>query len=150
MKIRLLSQEEADDMMKSLKGKYLSNFTEAFHEERYKLSGQRRALPPEKRLYYRVESYLFGINCENMTALCISSLARIDASPLEENCAMCLKLLLKEKLFPLCREQHKSQITAALVTSGGVTVLEELKAIMPGVNLGNGLVTIELRGSVMD
>jgi hypothetical protein len=126
MKIRILSQEEADDMMKSLKGKYLSNFTEAFHEERHKPSGQRWALPSKKRLYYRVESYLFGINCENMTALSISSFARIDASPLEINCAICLNRLIKEKLISLCREQNKRQITAALVTSGGITVFKNL------------------------
>lgn len=150
MKIRLLAQEEADDTMKSLKDKYLSNFTEAFHEERYKPSGQRWALPPEKRLYYRVESYLFGINCENMTALSISSLARIDASSLEGNCAICLNRLIKEKLIPLCRERNKRQITAVLVTSGGIMVFKKLKSMMSGVNIGNGLATIELSGSVMD
>lgn len=150
MKIRLLSQEEADGMMKSLKGKYLSNFTEAFHEERHKPSGQRWALPPEKRLYYRVESYLFGINCENMTALSISSLARIDASSLKGKCAICLNRLIKEKLIPLCREQNKRQIIAALITPGGVTVFEKLRSMMPGVNIGNGGGTIELSSFVMD
>src|SRR2546428_326615 len=105
MEIRLLSQEEADDIMKHLEGKYYSNFTEAFHEEKAKPREQRWALPPEKRLYYRVDSYLFGINCQNVAALSLSSLARIDATSPKGNCAMCLKFLIEEKLVPLCREQ---------------------------------------------
>ena len=66
MKINLLLQKPADDLMKSLDGQYLANFVEAFHEERYKPRDQCWALPEDTRLYYQVESYLFGINCKNL------------------------------------------------------------------------------------
>jgi len=135
MGIRLLSQEEADDMMKSLEGWYSANFYEAFHEERDKPREQRWALPPEKRLYYQVGSYLFGINRENLMALSLSSFARIDGTSPRGDCARCFKLLIEEKLIQLCREQNKKEINAQL-SPGGVKVFEKLKSMMPGVSLG--------------
>lgn len=136
MKINLLLQKPADDLMKSLEGQYLANFVEAFHEERYKSRDQCWALPNDTRLYYQVESYLFGINCQNLTALSLSSFARIDATSPKRSCATCLKYLIEKELIPLCKAQHKKQITARLVTGGGSAVFKQLESMMPRVRHG--------------
>ena len=137
IQIQFLAQNEADDLMKSLEGQYLANFKEAFHEEKDKPRDQPWALPAEKRQYYRVESYLFGVNCENLYAVCLSSFARIDATSPKGNCAMCLKYLIEAELFPLCRSQNKRKIVAKLAPPGA-KVFEVLRSMMPGVSLRRG------------
>ncbi len=137
MQIRFLAQNEADNLMKSLQGQYLANFKEAFHEEQGKLRDQPWALPPEERWYYRVESYLFGVNCKYLYALSLSSLARIDATSPKGNCAMCFKHLLEIELFPLCRSQNKQQIVAQFAPQGA-KVFEVLSSMMPGVSVRRG------------
>lgn len=134
MQIRLLPQNEADDLMKSRQGLYLANFQGAFDEEQGKPRDQPWALPPEERWYYRVESYLFGVNDNTRDTLGLSSFARIDATPPKGNCAMCFKHLLEVELFPLCRSQNKQQIVA-LLRPQGRKVFEALGSMMPGVSV---------------
>ena len=115
----------------------MCHFLDAFHAERRHRQEDCWALPPEKRLYYRVESYLFGVYCQHPTILGISSLARIDAAHPSGTCAMCLKCLIEEQLIPLCHAQRKTRI-AAVLTVSGTRVFRELQSIFPGVRLGSG------------
>jgi hypothetical protein len=152
MDIQLLSQQAADALMKSLAGASLSHFLYAFHAERNHPREQCWALPPGKRLYYRVESYLFGVNRregEETAALCLSSLARIDPAHPHGTCAMCLKFLIEKALVPLGRTLHKTRILAAL-NRDSTRVFHELQSLLPGVQLvpGDrfGVIDLEERG----
>ena len=137
MRIQQLSQHEADVLMKSLQEVYLKNWSEAFHEERNSPRTGAVALPAEKRTYFLVEAYLVGVFWGNITALTLSSFARVLADHPAGSCAMCLKSLFETPLFPLCREQGKTQIVAKL-EPGGVRVFKELQALMPGIALSRG------------
>ena len=140
MDIQLLSQEVADALMKSLRGIHASHFYYGFHAEREHLRTDRWALPSEQRLYYRVESYLFGVNCrdaEDPAALCLSSFARVDAAHPRGSCAMCLKLLIEDALVPLGWTLQKTRIMAVL-NRDGTRVFHELQSLLPGVTHGSG------------
>jgi hypothetical protein len=137
MEIKLLSQQEADDLMKTLRAQCLSNFRKAFHSERDKPRDMIWALPKEERLYYQVESYLFGVNPKPAFSIGISSFARIlDATP-EKSCAECLKKLICDKLVPMCKDQQKNLIKVAL-TEDGKRIFRALQAILPGVVIEPG------------
>lgn len=126
--------------MKSLAGAYLSHFFYAFHAERDHPREQCWALSPGERLYYRVESYLFGVNVQDVgdtAALCLSSFARIDAAHPHGTCAMCLKLLIEKALVPLGRTLHKTRILAVL-NRDSTRVFHELQSMLPGVHHGPG------------
>jgi hypothetical protein len=60
--IQELPQQQADVLMKSLDGGYLQNWKTAFPEERDSPRTGPIALPPDKRTYYLVESYLIGVS----------------------------------------------------------------------------------------
>lgn len=120
--------------MKSLDGTYLENWVTAFHDERNLPRTGLVALAEEKRIYFLIESYLAGINCSYPTTLNLSSFARVLARRPAGSCAMCLKHLFKERLFPMCRQQGKTTIAARL-EPGGVQVFKELRALMPGIEL---------------
>ena len=132
--IQLLTQKQADDQMKSLdvNEKYYRHFYEAFHDERRHVSDRERlwALPEHERSYYLIESYLFGINLKNPDIISLSSFARILLQTPHQNCASCLKLLLRRILLPMGVTENKRYISAAL-TKAGRTVFEELKKDFP-------------------
>jgi hypothetical protein len=135
--IRELSQEDADSLIKSLSGIYLTNWKTAFHEERGLPSAGLVALSKEKRTYYLVESYLAGVSWSNLSAANLSSFARVLPTHPAGSCATCLKTLFEHHVFPKCRLQGKTQIVAKL-EPGGVQVFKELQALMPGVQLNQG------------
>lgn len=137
MRIQRLSQPEADVLIKSLEGVYFQNWHQAFHEERDLPRTSMLALPDSKRIYYLVESYLVGVFRGNITALSLSSFARVLADHTAGTCAMCLKALFETQLFPLCREHGKTQIVAKL-EPGGVCVFKELQPMMPSITLARG------------
>ena len=137
MKIRQLSQPEADVLIKSLEGVFFENWSKAFHDERSLPRAGPVALPEDKRTYFLVESYLVGIFCGNSLALSLSSFARVLAEHPAGSCAMCLKVLLETQLFPMCREQDKTQIVAKLEPDG-VGVFRELESFIPGIRLTPG------------
>lgn len=70
-------------------------------------------------------------------ALSLSSFARVLAAHPAGSCAMCLKVLFEERLFPMCRKQGKFLIVAKLKPDG-VRVFEELQALMPDIQLTRG------------
>jgi hypothetical protein len=140
MHAQLLSQESADALMKSLRGIHASHFYYAFHVERNHVRKDCWALPPARRLYYRVESYLFGVNWQNRddeTSFCLSSFARVDAARPRGTCALCLHHLLDEALAPLGHALRKTRVVAALNRDGN-RVFDELQALRPGVTHGSG------------
>jgi hypothetical protein len=138
MKVTSLSQEVADQLMKSLDadGAYFRNFKDAFNDERRQVHDRSQlwALSEKERSYYLVEPYLFGINFQNPDLISISSFARILHATSSHTCASCLKLLVKETLFPICVAQDKRIINAAL-TEKGKRVFEELKKQLHGVEI---------------
>jgi hypothetical protein len=139
MLIQEFSQQQADALMKSLDGIYFKNWYNAFHEERALPRTGPVALPEDKRTYLLIESYLVGINCGHATslALSLSSFARVLAAHPTGTCAMCLDHLFKMQLFPMCRQQGKTQIFAKLEPDG-VRVFKELQALMPSIQLDPG------------
>lgn len=134
MLIQELSQKSADELIKSLDGVYGRNWTEAFHQERERPRTGLIALPKEDRAYYRVESYLVGIAVGNLNALSLSSFARVFPDHPVGSCAMCLKELFEKHIFPTCRCQGKTGISTRL-TVDGRKVFEELRTLMPGIQL---------------
>ncbi|NWF73574.1 MAG: hypothetical protein HXY51_11115 [Nitrospirae bacterium] len=123
--------------MKSLEGIFLQNFQTAFHEECARTFDQDRvwALPEHKRSYFRIESYLFGIDFGQARLITISSFARITATS-PRSCSKCLQCLLEHKLFPLGVAQNKRLITAFL-TKNGKDVFQELQKQLPGVRIAD-------------
>lgn len=139
MRIQQLSQKHADDLMKSLGDIYFKNWEKAFRDESDNLDRREIivALSGDKRIYFTVESYLVGINNNNPISMALSSFARVLAARPRGNCAMCLSVLFKEKLFPMCRQKGKSNITARLEPDGE-EVFKDLKAFMPPIQLVPG------------
>lgn len=137
MLIQQFSQHQADTLMKSLDGVYFNKWCNAFHEERSLPRTGLVALPEDKRTYFLIESYLVGINCGNPTALSLSSFARVISTRPRGSCAMCLKDLFEKRLFPMCRQQDKTQIVAKLEPDG-VRVSKDLRFLMPGIQLTSG------------
>ena len=133
MSITDLSQPDADRIMKALDGVFFQNFQAAFRDERPSTydSTLLWALPRDIRSYFRIESYLFGINFGQSGLITISSFARIAATP-DRSCANCLRSLLEEKLFPLGMAQNKRLITTFL-TKNGKDVFQELQRHLPGI-----------------
>jgi hypothetical protein len=132
--IQELSQQSADDLMKSLDGVYRENWTKAFHQEQERPQAGLIALPKEERTYYRVESYLVGVAVGNLNALSLSSFARVLPDHPAGSCAMCLKELFEKQIFPTCRRLGKTGISARL-TPDGVEIFKELGNLMLGVQL---------------
>lgn len=137
MLIQQLSQQRADALMKSLNGIYFRNWYKAFHEKRSLPLTGFVALPEDKRNYFLIESYLFGINYGNVNALSLSSFARVLSTHPAGSCAMCLKDLFEKRLFLICRQQGKTQIVAKLEPDG-VRVFKELQSLIPGIQLTSG------------
>ena len=138
-----LSRQEADRIMKSLNGVFLQNFQAAFLEERSSTcdNNEMWALPERQRVYFRIESYLFGIKFGQSGLIALSSFARIAATT-ATRCAQCLQCLLEEKLFTLGVAQNKCLITA-LLTKNAKDVFHELQKHLQGDGLltRSGLVT---------
>ncbi len=139
--IHQLTQEEADTLMKTLdvNEKYYQNFYEAFHDERRHVSDRDRpwALSEHERVYYLIESYLFGVNFGIPDLVSLASFARILPQSPRHKCAFCLKLLLKETLIPFCRDHKRLHINASL-TEAGKVVFEEIQKDFPGVRIRPG------------
>lgn len=138
MTITLLSQQEADKLMKSLDTDedYYRNFKDAFHDERRQVHDRSQlwALSETERSYFLVESYLFGVNFQNPNLLTLSSFARILRATPRQKCVTCLRFLLHETLFPMCVAQRKRYINAVL-TEKGKTVFKDLKKDLSGVQI---------------
>ena len=132
-----LSRQEADRIMKSLNGVFFQNFQAAFLEERSSTydNNEMWALPEHQRVYFRIESYLFGINFGQSGLITLSSFARIAAAT-ATRCAQCLQCLLEEKLFPLGVAQNKRLITV-LLTKNAKDVFHELQKHLPGVRIAD-------------
>lgn len=137
MRIRQLSQPKADVLMKSLEGVYFKNWSQAFHEERNLPRTGMLALPEDKRIYFLIESYLVGVFSGNAIALSLSSFARVLDQHPAGKCATCLQVLLETRLFPMCLQQGKTQIVAKLEPDGA-RVFQELKCLIPGIQLTRG------------
>ena len=122
--------------MKSLTGRWLSNFNQAFHAESDRPPNEVWALSEEQRLYYQISSYLFGIHPHPLTTD-LASFARVLETRPERRCAEYLKSLIQEKVAPICHAKGATRIGAAL-TKGGRRVFVELQAILPGVFIEDG------------
>jgi hypothetical protein len=117
--IVLLTQEDADRTMKSLGGVYFLNLCTVFHDERIRVTHREPlwALPEAERSYYRVQSYLFGVNKKwAPLVLILSAFARVLRTRPRDNCAGCLKMLLEQELCP--RSPQQAYVQARLNEKG--------------------------------
>lgn len=137
MEVNVLSQEKADDLLKSLQGK--PNFEKTFLAEMdRKVAGQSLwALPAEDsnpanaRTYYLVTSdniapyLLVGVN----GYLNISSLFLVSENRIKCMAAQCFKYLLKKELLPRCT--GRACIYATAGTEEGVRFFQKLAYDLP-------------------
>jgi hypothetical protein len=136
--MEVLSQKNADNIMKELSGESIDNFKLGFHEEKENiLTGKDHiwALPPDKRIYYLISLngnhyLLVGINPTPFGIINLSSFARIVSQPKGE-APNCLRKLIEDKLVPLCRKNGKKFISTRIATDRGEKVFRCLQKEKP-------------------
>lgn len=137
--VETLSQQKADELIKSLSGakpyEPLANFCEAFTQECQGGISNRSALPESRRLYYavRVEGVrylLVGITPNIDTESVGLSFARIYQES-QRAASNCLRVFLQTELLPYCRWMTKSLIKARIVNAHSKKVFDHLTQHLP-------------------
>lgn len=158
--IKELSQKDADCIMKGLSGEPLEDFKLGFHDESKNiLKGKDHvwALPlpeesakqtynPDKRIYYLISFegipyLLVGINPTPIGLINLSSFARIVTQP-KGKATDCLRIVIQDKMVPMCRENGKGIIVARIATDRGEKVFHQLRRKLP-----KGIKEIEITNS---
>ncbi len=147
IKIHDITQPEANSLIEQLSGETLENFKLGFHDEKNNIVMNKRpiALSEKDRSYFLIkvdntDYLLVGINLNPRKTLNLSSYARI-TTKLKGKAAICLKLLIEQKLVLLCQAHGKERIMSKAYTSHSITVFNKLTQFQI-----NGIKDIKLNG----
>ena len=138
MRVEVLLQEKADELLKSVRGNPSSfpNFEKTFQDEmkRIRAGEELWALPLRERTYYAVyleqefDPYLLvGVNPN----LNISSLFRTSLISKRMAGQRCFGYFLQQEILPVCRGSGRTSISATVSTAAGLQFFQRLEQARP-------------------